>query len=306
MGCIMDAEPNLWDLHHRSEADWRRVLEQRPDLAVRWICFAAERGFRAAQCVLGQMYLDGHGVACNPQTAYGWFHRAAVIGSLDARNMVGRCHELGWGVPVDHGEALSQYRRAADRGHAWAQYNVGCLLLYGEASRDHAEAFRCFTAASVSGQPDARAKALGLLGRCYEEGWGTSVDLAAAERCYVAAARAGDCWGALNLGLMQADRGQIEAAAVHLDLAIDLATPNCLAAILQTLPHDTHTVLAGVRIRASRKHSSPTAPCANVQRKSPAPSEVRTTRRGSLFLRAVLVWTLAWYRIGPKRRARHS
>lgn len=245
----MRSDLNLWDLHHHSVADWQRILAGHPGLAARWLRFAAERGFRSAQLVLGQMLLEGRGVARDPAAAHGWFARAAAIGSLDARNMVGRCHEYGWGVPVDHAAALAQYRRAAAEGHAWARYNVGCLLLYGDVPRDHAEAFRCFAAAAQAPDEAAAGKALGMLGRCHEEGWGTPPDHAAALRCYREAAAAGDGWGALNLGLLALEAGDVSGAASAIERAAALAAPNGLAAIVRALAARDEPALAALRER---------------------------------------------------------
>ncbi len=227
--------PALWELHHNTEADWRRILDGSPDGAARWIRFAAERGFRSAQVVYGQMLLDGHGVTRDPAAAYHWFRRATAIGSLDARNMLGRCHELGWGVPASHREALGHYRRAALSGHVWGLYNLGCMLLYGDVRRDHAEAFRCFSAAAERGEGEASSKALGMLARCHEEGWGTPVNLAAALRGYEAAAASGDCWAALNLGLIHLEAERVPEARAAFDTARARATPSCLPAIADAL-----------------------------------------------------------------------
>jgi TPR repeat protein len=224
--------PTLAALHRHSEADWRRIFATQPELTVAWINLAARSGFKAAQLVLGQMHLDGHGVARNPAAAYAWFEKAAAIGSVEARNMVGRCHELGWGVPVDQAEALRHYRKAAASGLAWGQYNTGCLLLYGTGvRRDHREAVRQFQAAVSQGH----AKAMGLLGRCHEEGWGVPVDRGLAASWYARGAEGDDCWSALNLGLMLAEDGAPSAATVWAEQAVATATPNCLAVISKTL-----------------------------------------------------------------------
>lgn len=243
------ALPNLMDLHRYSEADWRGIFASRPEAAVTWVRFAAGHGFRAAQLVLGQMHLDGHGVARDPEAAYRWFVKAAAIGSVEARNMVGRCHELGWGVPVDHAEALVHYRKAAAAGLDWGHYNVGCLLLYGTGiRRDHAQAFRHLAAAAEQDH----AKAMGMLGRCHEEGWGTPVDRATASRLYRAAAEGGDCWGALNLALMLAEAGETDEAVRMLERARATATPNCLDMIARTLVRHPSAAIAAIGQAAER------------------------------------------------------
>jgi hypothetical protein len=248
----MPSEPTLWDLHHHTEADWQRILDSGPEQAASWIRFAAERGFRAAQLVLGQMHLDGHGVPRDPVAAYGWFERAAAIGSLDARNMLGRCHELGWGVPASHAEALNHYRRAATRGHTWGLYNLGCLLLYGDVRRNHKEAFRCFSAALEHANGEASSKALGMLARCHDEGWGTPVDRVAALRCYQAASASGDCWAALNLGLIYLEIDRVGEAQAAFEAALARANPHCLPAIAGAIIRLTDPSLAELKTQAEK------------------------------------------------------
>lgn len=241
---------DLWNLHQKTEAEWRVILATRPEEAVAWIRLAAGKGFRAAQLVLGQMHLDGHAVPRDPAAAHGWFAKAAAIGSAEARNMVGRCHELGWGVPVDHAQAMVHYRKAAAAGLGWAHYNIGCLLLYGTGvARNHGGAFASFMEAAGLGN----AKALGMLGRCHEEGWGTPVDGNAAREFYRRAAAGGDCWGGLNLGLLLFEDGEQAEAASYLQESVALATPNCLATIIDTLGRRPEPLFAMLAEEAARR-----------------------------------------------------
>ena len=69
-----------------------------PEAYAAWIQAAADLGLLEAQAILGQMLLDGHGMARDPEAALGWFKRAAQADHLMSINMVGRCYENGWGV----------------------------------------------------------------------------------------------------------------------------------------------------------------------------------------------------------------
>ena len=82
-------------------ADLRALLAGDPAEAAPWIESAARYGLAEAQLRLGQMLLDGLGVAKDNSAALTWFMRAAHRGAAEAMNMVGRCHENGWGTPVD-------------------------------------------------------------------------------------------------------------------------------------------------------------------------------------------------------------
>jgi hypothetical protein len=257
------------------------------------------------------MHLDGHGVARDPDAAYRWFVKAAAIGSLDARNMVGRCHELGWGVPVDHAEALVHYRKAAAAGLAWGRYNVGCLLLYGTGiGRDHVGAFRHLAAASEQGH----AKAAGMLGRCFEEGWGTPVDRAAAARLYRRAAAGGDCWGALNLALILAESGNEAEAAVFVERARVTASPNCLDVIARTLVRHPSAAIASTARAVQDAHGGAGVPGrpAEAGRPDPRPPGAEADgsgRTGSLppgWLRLAVVFGAALQTTLGLRRFRTS
>lgn len=58
--------------------------------------------------------LVGGVTACSPENAQTQFER-------------GRAYEKGQGVPQDDAQALAWYRKAAEQGHAKAQYNLGVM-----------------------------------------------------------------------------------------------------------------------------------------------------------------------------------
>jgi len=123
--------------------------------------------------------------------------------------MVGRCLEHGWGAPADAAAAAVWYRRAAEAGEPWAQYNLGHLLLDGNGvRRDPAEAFAWYVRAAAQGHP----RAMNLAGRCCEEGWGTSRDPAAAADWYRRSAEAGYFRGQHNHASVLAAEGRADEA----------------------------------------------------------------------------------------------
>ncbi len=77
------------------------------------------------------MLLDGHGVEarCRRRLPLVSESRRGA-GDLDGINMLGRCYENGWGVSVDRVRAMELFRKAAAKSHAWAQFNLGMLLLH--------------------------------------------------------------------------------------------------------------------------------------------------------------------------------
>jgi uncharacterized protein len=83
------------------------------DPAAIWVTAAAEYGLPAAQLWLGRMLLEDFGVVKNQALALYWFNRAADQLDAEAMNMVGRCHENGWGTPADLGQAAHWYQLSA-------------------------------------------------------------------------------------------------------------------------------------------------------------------------------------------------
>lgn len=205
-------------LQNLSEEDWQAALSKSPAEAARFVQAAATYGYVDAQLNWAQMQLDGYGTRRDPEAAFRWFGIAALSKRGDAINMLGRCHELGWGTPVDHAKAVECYREAADKSYDWAQYNLGCRLLDGkDTGRDPDEAFKLFNKAVAQGH----MKSLNMLGRCYENGWGCPQDMAEAVRWYRRSAEEGDFRGQYRYGQLLLDGGLLDEAVPLLRLAID-------------------------------------------------------------------------------------
>ena len=73
------------------------------------------------------MYDYGEGVLQDYAEAVKWFLRAAKRGHADAQNNLGLMYDYGEGVPQDYAEAVKWYRRAAEQGYALAQSNLGFM-----------------------------------------------------------------------------------------------------------------------------------------------------------------------------------
>jgi hypothetical protein len=142
----------LSQLEKLSKEEWDSILSKDPGEAARWIYSAATYGNIDAQLHWAQMLLDGIGTERDPEGAFRWFGIAARSKRADAINMLGRCHELGWGTPVDFGKAAEHYQEAAAKSSDWARFNLGCLLLEGKGvGRNVDEAFRLFRSAVEQG-----------------------------------------------------------------------------------------------------------------------------------------------------------
>ena len=59
-----------------------------------------------------------------------WLHKAAEQGHANAQYNLGVMYEDGEGA--DDKEAVKWYRKAADQGHAFAQFNLGVMYHNGQ------------------------------------------------------------------------------------------------------------------------------------------------------------------------------
>ncbi|MCD2322812.1 sel1 repeat family protein [Sphingomonas sp. IC-56] len=182
----------------------------------------AEAGVAEAQAVWAQMLLDQG----DAKAAFSWFNQAAAQGHLMALNMVGRCYDLGWGVPVDKVRAAECFRIAAERGLDWGMYNYATALTLGEGvAEDKPAALQWFERAAAMGN----AKAINYVGSFHEDGWVVPRDMAKAASCYASAAQGGDFRGAFNHARMLAEAGDLDAARHWLSRCAETATPAFLA-----------------------------------------------------------------------------
>ena len=135
----------------------------------------------------------------DPVAALRWFGVAAAQGHLAAINMVGRCHDLGWGTPVDKVVAARWFKRAAERGLDWGMYNWGTALALGAGvPEDKAAALTWFERAAALGN----AKAINFIGSFHEDGWVVPRDVGRAAGYYELAAAGRDFRGQFNHGRM--------------------------------------------------------------------------------------------------------
>ncbi len=186
------------------------------------ICDLAGGGVADAQLVLGQILLDGVLLPRDPRGALGWFLAAARQGSAMGCNMVGRCCELGWGMPPAPAEAMRWYRRAACAGLDWGMYNYATGLTLGwDGPPDHGRALAWLRRAAARGH----CKSFNIIGGFYEDGWAVTRDLAQARAWYVRAAEGGDFRGHFNLGRFLLAEGRTALAHRHFEIARGTATP---------------------------------------------------------------------------------
>jgi len=208
------------------------MLEESPARAAQAILLAAGEGEVEAQALLGQILLDGRGIAQDQSLALRWFGIAAGRGHLMARNMLGRCHEHGWGCAADASVAAQHFRIAAEAGLDWAMYNLANLLATGRGvTVDHQQALALYRRAAELGH----AKSMNLLGRYLEEGQECLADPAAARDWYRRSAEAGDFRGQFSYAAVLAAEGRVDETVDWLEKALVGGNLNFLRVASQTL-----------------------------------------------------------------------
>jgi TPR repeat protein len=286
----MTVEPiSYWTLIRESAHSLGRKLSTRPEEAARWVRAAAHNGSKAAIVTWGEMLLDGHGVARDPAAAFRWFKIAADAGDPDGINMLGRCYELGLGVPSDPAQAAQWYGKAADLDHAWARFNLGCLLLNGGEPDRHA-ALSLFVRSARQGN----AKSMNMIGRFREEGWTGPVRLAAAFRWYRRAAEGGCFRGQFHLARFLWAQGSAVEAEAWLRQSVANASPDFCRDMATMLGAHEDPRLREIARLAAERARPPSTPTSPTQAPPPpwpralARSVVRAGRRTANRLRALL------------------
>lgn len=124
------------------------------------------------------------------------FEKAARKGYASAQVNLGVLYLYGCGTPRNYGAALYWLTSAADQGSSRAHTNLGILYLQGRGvKQDFGEALRHFRAAANDGDEGAMVN----LGYMNDSGLGTPVDHAAAAEWYRQAAGRGDPLAQNNL-----------------------------------------------------------------------------------------------------------
>ena len=116
------------------------------------------------------------------------------------------------GVVCDPAKALKWYKRAAERGHAVAQNNMGSFCFIGKppmSGPDYVQAREWFEMAAAQGDPVAQNN----LGIMYENGRGSiTQDLVKASQLYARSAAQGNPSAMSNWGYMLVRRAEASAA----------------------------------------------------------------------------------------------
>lgn len=93
----------------------------------------------------------------NYNDALYYYRRAAELGHAPAQYSLGYMYENGKGVEYDYEEAVKWYRKTAEQEYAPAQYNLGVMYSCGMGvEEDNAEAVKWYRKAAQQGYTDAQ------------------------------------------------------------------------------------------------------------------------------------------------------
>jgi len=158
------------------------VAETNPEVAVKYIIRAAQKGYAPSQYLLGTLYQTGEsGLAENQEKALRWFNLAAgqghkmakqVLSGLSSEDESNRPSDVqtafdtgfnflkGRGVDRDYKQAAEWFSKAAELGHADAQYNLGELYNKGHGVKKNKKiAQKWYKAAAEQGHVKAKYRA---------------------------------------------------------------------------------------------------------------------------------------------------
>ena len=155
----------------------------------------AELGDPGDYLKLARFYENGEGVSQNYSEAVGWYTKAADKGNAEAQLELGeRYYKVR-----KYSEAAKWYLKAAVQGIPKAQYQLGLMHSQGNGiERDYKKAVDWYRKAAVLGNADAQMELAGM----FEAGKGVGQSYAEAEMWYKKAAAQGSARAQYLLGCM--------------------------------------------------------------------------------------------------------
>jgi TPR repeat protein len=149
----------------------------------------ADKGDPAAEFALGKRYETGSGVESNLTEAANWFRKAAEQGHAHAQFFLSFYYLAGTGgVESNLCEAVKWCRKAAEQGFSDAQTGLGSCYAQGWCVQSNQnEAVKWYRKAAEQGELSGVIS----LGKCYVNGDGVPKDLVEAYKWFDIAARKG-------------------------------------------------------------------------------------------------------------------
>ncbi|KAF9974353.1 hypothetical protein BGZ73_002239 [Actinomortierella ambigua] len=160
----------------------------------------AESGDHAAQAALGELYEQGNQqVDKNLQKALKWYQRAAEGGHAQAQFRLGDLSLHGQGVPQSDVDAFQWFQMAAEQGSVDAQMNLAKMYNDGRGlAKDLSSAFQWYQKAALQSNTDAQY----CLGCMYRDGQGVAQNYTQAVTWFLEAVKQEDAAAMCAVGEM--------------------------------------------------------------------------------------------------------
>ena len=153
---LLTAGPAAAQLGDKPTANYRAAFEEALP--------KAEAGEPRAQVQVGRYYLNGQGVAADPEAAFRWFLAAAETGRIEGMKWLADLYFAGVGVAQSDEDGLAWLTRAAEAGDTDARAILGRLYWDGvRAPRDPVAAWAWLTLAAEKTPIPGSAEAKRLL-----------------------------------------------------------------------------------------------------------------------------------------------
>ncbi|HEX6909722.1 MAG TPA: tetratricopeptide repeat protein, partial [Longimicrobium sp.] len=191
---------------------------------------AAQAGSVEAMVLLGRAYINGEGVAAQPEEGIRWLRKAAQTENPGAMNELGEAYLRREGVDRNYFRYAADYfQKAADKGHVEAMRNLANMYRDGRGVKaDGAIALEWYGKAAKAGLVNALVEA----GAMYERGEVVPRDADLAFCWYRAAGELGSPRGMMEQARLLESRGKDREARELRDRArqAGLAEPDSPAA----------------------------------------------------------------------------
>lgn len=153
---------------------------------------AAAKGDVAAELWLGKVYLtgilNGKVIQADWAKSFAWFRKAADKGNAAGEDNVGHAYRNGWGVKQDSSQAVFWYKKAASKGNVDAEDWLGHAYWAGDGvPRDYAKSLAWYRRAAATGDASGETS----IGNAYQYGWAVKQDYVQALSWYKKAADKG-------------------------------------------------------------------------------------------------------------------
>ena len=125
-----------------------------------------------------------------------WYTKAAEQGHADAQFKLGKAYYFGNGVEKNLKQSVDWFTKAAEQGQADAQFYLGICYANGQGvAKDYKKAVEWYTKAAEQGDAASQCN----LGVCYNNGQGVEKDIRKAVELYIQAANQGNAPAQSNL-----------------------------------------------------------------------------------------------------------